>query len=230
MDKFRNKDFDEPESDGSSDSTDKRKSFRRIGERFAEKTSMQGIPYIYHEKGILAKVIWTVLLLGAIGGMVYHLKFLIENYLEFRKSTKLELGRDNLQFPAVTICNTNIIKQRNLYDMEGAEALKDLVDALKPENMAPGSFQNKPHGSSNAGQSSTTVNVERGIQETAFSTSPAGHSVRSEGTRDVTTTNDVSRSLHNGHDKPLHRVSIVTKVQLPNACNFKCRPFKTIVS
>ena len=211
MDKLRNKTFDEPESDGSSDSADKRKSIRRIGERFAEKTSMQGIPYIYHEKGILAKVIWTVLLLCAIGGMVYHLKFLIENYMKFGKSTKLELGRDNLQFPAVTICNTNIIKQRNLYDLKGADALKELVDALKPENVAPFSFENKLQIHSNAGQPSTTVIVGRGIQELTFSTTLAEHNSMSTERRGGTTKSDAGRSLHDEQDKPLPRVSIVLR-------------------
>ena len=130
----QNKSNDDTDSVASLDSTGKRKSFRRLCERFAEKTSMQGIPYIHMAKLAWAKLIWTLLLLGAIAGMVYHLKFLIANYTEFEKSTKIELGRDNLRFPAVTICNTNIIKQRSLDDLEGAKLLKELVHDLKPEN------------------------------------------------------------------------------------------------
>ena len=136
MDNHKNKSNYDTNSMASLDSTGKRKSFRRLCERFAEKTSMQGIPYIHMAKLAWAKLIWVLLLLGAIAGMIYHLKFLIENYVSFEKSTKIELGRDNLRFPAVTICNTNIIKRSSLDEFDGAETLKELVHDLKPENLA----------------------------------------------------------------------------------------------
>lgn len=102
---------------------------------------MQGIPYIHNAKLIWAKLIWTLLLLGAIGGMTVHLKYLFDNYFEFEKATKIELGFDNLKFPSITLCNTNIIKRSSLESLENATALKKLIAALKPENLAPGNFE-----------------------------------------------------------------------------------------
>ena len=55
----------------------KGKSFRKLITRFAEKTSMQGPPYINLASRTGAKVLWTVLMLVAIGAMVFHLVFLV---------------------------------------------------------------------------------------------------------------------------------------------------------
>ena len=122
------------------DSTGKRKSFHRLCERFAEKTSMQGIPYINSAKLPVARILWTLLLLGAVGGMIYHLYYLFDNFLLFPKITKIELGFNNLRFPDVTVCNVNIIKQRNLQYLDESNELVTLIEALKPENVAPDMF------------------------------------------------------------------------------------------
>ena len=168
-------DLDDTESIASYDSTGKKKSFRRLCERFAEKTSMQGIPYIHNAKLLWAKIIWTFLLLGAVGGMIFHLKFLFDEYLTFDKSTKIELGFDNLKFPDITVCNTNIIKRAKLHALkqdgdnsENVEKLIELVEDLRPENLAPGMYEdntqtgsgtNQPNGGgTNTGNTGNTNN------------------------------------------------------------------------
>ena len=160
MDNHKNKSNYDTNSVASLDSTGKRKSFRRLCERFAEKTSMQGIPYIHMAKLAWAKLIWVLLLLGAIAGMIYHLKFLIENYVLFEKSTKIELGRDNLRFPAVTICNTNIIKRSSLDEFDGAETLKELVHDLKPENLAEDEPEHESPGEHQPGENMDTIPLD----------------------------------------------------------------------
>ena len=161
MDKHNYKSHDDIDSAASLDSTGKRKSFRRLCQRFAEKTSMQGIPYINSAKLIIAKVIWTILLLGAVGGMFFHLVFLFENYLEFSKSTKIELSFENLQFPDITICNTNIIKLSSLRYLNHSSELVTLIRAVRPENVAPDMFGDPDSGDmgSTQGQSKTTRNM-----------------------------------------------------------------------
>ena len=152
-------DLDDTESIASYDSTGKKKSFRRLCERFAEKTSMQGIPYIHNAKLLWAKIIWTFLLLGAVGGMIFHLKFLFDEYLTFDKSTKIELGFDNLKFPDITVCNTNIIKRAKLHALkqdgdnsENVEKLIELVEDLRPENLAPGMYEDNMQTGSGTNQ------------------------------------------------------------------------------
>ncbi|XP_060082850.1 amiloride-sensitive sodium channel subunit beta-like [Ylistrum balloti] len=101
-------------SNASLDSTGKRKSFRRLCVRFAEKTSLQGVGYINNARLIGAKVVWVLLLLGAIGGMIFHLYFLFDQYFTWPVITKLSLGFNNLEMPSITICNTNAVKRSEL--------------------------------------------------------------------------------------------------------------------
>ncbi|XP_053395305.1 amiloride-sensitive sodium channel subunit beta-like [Mercenaria mercenaria] len=122
------------------DSTGKQKSFRRLFARFAEKTSMVGVPYIHMTKLWWAKVIWSVLLLGAIVVMSLHLWFLFDQYYNWPVITKVELGFKTLEFPQVTICNTNIMHKKRFYDSTGAEELRQLVEDLEPENFVSDQF------------------------------------------------------------------------------------------
>ncbi|KAK3092474.1 hypothetical protein FSP39_003287 [Pinctada imbricata] len=89
------------------DSRGKKKSFRRLCQRFAEKTSMQGVPYINNAKLTGAKIIWTILLVASLAAMTYHLIFLCDQFFGYPKITKISLGFDELVLPAVTICNVN---------------------------------------------------------------------------------------------------------------------------
>ena len=143
------------DSDVSFDSAGKKKSFERLWVRFAEKTSMQGIPYIHNAKLKWAKVIWALLTLAAIAAMIAHLYYLIAQYYSWPKQTKISLGFSNLKIPDVTICNTNIIKRSVLSDYTGAEELKEVLDFVSTENLVPndseydgtgGSGTNQPHG------------------------------------------------------------------------------------
>ena len=120
------------------DSAGKQKSFERVWVRFAEKTSMQGIPYIHSAKLTWAKIAWVILTLIAIVAMAAHLYYLIDQFYSWPKQTKISLGFNNLRFPDVTICNTNIIKHSAFMQFRGAEELKSVMEYLGPDNPAPG--------------------------------------------------------------------------------------------
>jgi hypothetical protein len=128
------------ESVASLDSTGKQKSFRRLFARFSEKTSMTGVPYIYLAKFWWAKAIWSVLLLGAIVVMSLHLWFLFDQWYSWPIDTKVELGFAPLDFPQVTICNTNIMHKTRFEKYNGADELKRLVELLEPENLVSDQF------------------------------------------------------------------------------------------
>ena len=98
---------------------------------------MQGIPYIHSAKLLWAKVIWAIMTLIAIAAMIAHLYYLISQFYAWPMVTKISLGFDSLRFPDVTICNTNIIKQSELQNLQGAENLKQLVEYMSPSNLAP---------------------------------------------------------------------------------------------
>lgn len=127
-------------TEASYDSTGKRKRFRRLFSRFAEKTSMVGVPWIYSARFWWAKVIWTILLLAALAAMTLHLWYLLSQYYSYPKTTTISLGFDKLRFPQVTICNTNVIHKGRLDKYDGASDLKELVNDLDPENLVPEMF------------------------------------------------------------------------------------------
>lgn len=131
---------EDSKSVASLDSTGKRKSFRRLITRFAEKTSMTGVPYINNAKYLVAKLIWSIMLLAAIAVMTLHLWYLVDQYTSWPVQTKISLGFESLQFPEITICNTNVMHNGRFERYKGANELKALIKALQPENLVPNQF------------------------------------------------------------------------------------------
>ncbi|KAJ8305273.1 LOW QUALITY PROTEIN: hypothetical protein KUTeg_015818, partial [Tegillarca granosa] len=74
----------------------KKKSCSKLCIRFADKTSMQGVPYINNARLWYAKAAWVFLLLVAIGVMAAHLWYLCDQFFDWPKLTKITLGFDNL--------------------------------------------------------------------------------------------------------------------------------------
>ncbi|XP_063437774.1 FMRFamide-activated amiloride-sensitive sodium channel-like [Mytilus trossulus] len=133
----------ENEETESLDSEGKQKSFNRLCVRFAEKTSMQGLPWINAAKLWYAKVFWVFLLLCGIAGMTLHLYSLIEQFLQFDVQVSISLGFNHLVLPAVTVCNVNAVKKSELNIM--SEALQSLVTQTDPArfNGPPGKKRKK---------------------------------------------------------------------------------------
>ncbi|ESP05674.1 hypothetical protein LOTGIDRAFT_228153 [Lottia gigantea] len=105
-------------------------SVKKVCERFAEQTSMQGIPYINSSKTLVGKVIWSVLYLVAIGGLIFHLYYLCSVFFRYPKKTSVVLGFDTLQFPAVTVCNVNPLR-KSMVHLVSSE-LQDLLNQVNP--------------------------------------------------------------------------------------------------
>ncbi|KAK3083686.1 hypothetical protein FSP39_001469 [Pinctada imbricata] len=116
------------------------KSVYTLWGRFAEKTSMQGCAYIYTARVWYARLLWILLLLAAIGGMIFHLYYLTNQYIAFPKVTKMTLNFSNLPFPAVTICNTNIIRLSQLNKTD--QVIQDLVNKTNPKKFNPKNHRN----------------------------------------------------------------------------------------
>ncbi|RUS89427.1 hypothetical protein EGW08_002800, partial [Elysia chlorotica] len=128
------------------------KTFKRVLVRFAERTSMQGVPYIYVSSVWYAKLGWSLLFLVGFGLMVGHLYLLIDEFYQYDTHSTVGLGFSTLTFPAVTICNVNPIRRSQLY--LATPELRALVDAVQPSNIA-GSMEeerNKNQPSDNGGQ------------------------------------------------------------------------------
>ncbi|KAJ8305082.1 hypothetical protein KUTeg_017368 [Tegillarca granosa] len=117
------------------DSHGKKKTFTRLVSRFAEKTSMQGVPYINNARLKSARYIWAFLLLSAIGVMIFHLYFLFTSFYDWPKITQINLGYSNLQLPAITLCNMNVIKKSELH--RASPQLQNLLSFVDPSKFKP---------------------------------------------------------------------------------------------
>ncbi|XP_046544724.1 degenerin deg-1-like [Haliotis rubra] len=110
------------------------KTFKRVLTRFADRTSMQGIPYINTSKTWYAKLVWTLLLLGAMVAMGIHLYTLCSTYFLFERQTQIKLGFQNLKFPSITFCNVNPVKSSMA--SRGSKELKNYLRTIRPEAVA----------------------------------------------------------------------------------------------
>lgn len=116
-----------------SDAASRHRNFKRVVTRFSQKTSMQGVSYIHDSKRLIARGIWICLLLGAIAFLLFHLYYLFDQFFRWPKQTKITLGFSNLKFPALTICNVNIVRKSKLH--MASERMRTFTDSLSPENL-----------------------------------------------------------------------------------------------
>lgn len=78
---------------------------------YAEQATTHGLRRIAETKTSFGRVFWSFVFLSALAGCFYHSSFLIQKYLNFSKvTTTEEIHAKQLQFPALTVCNMNILK------------------------------------------------------------------------------------------------------------------------
>ena len=99
-------------------------------DHFITTTAMHGIGQIIGAKWIVLRVIWVILTLAAIGMLIFHLYSIIDSFRRFPKQTQVSLGLGNPQYPAITICNENIIRKSALENMDGLSTLKSFMNYL----------------------------------------------------------------------------------------------------
>ncbi|XP_033096490.1 degenerin-like protein unc-105 [Anneissia japonica] len=88
------------------------KSFKSLMCNIFERTTAHGIPNIYRSETKLGKIIWTSLFLAAVSLLLYQSKELVAKYLTYPVDVQLDVEyKTELEFPAVTICNINPIRE-----------------------------------------------------------------------------------------------------------------------
>lgn len=84
---------------------------------FASQSTTHGVRRILETESNFGKFVWTVIFLTALAGCTYHCSFLILKYLRYEKvTTTEEIHSKELEFPALTVCNLNILKKNFLVD------------------------------------------------------------------------------------------------------------------
>lgn len=74
--------------------------------KICDRTIVHGIPDWYNAKKIPAKVVWSLVLLGAVAAIVFYSYQMISSYLQFQTVTQIsEVRVLKMPFPNVTICH-----------------------------------------------------------------------------------------------------------------------------
>lgn len=108
------------------------KRLKLVLNRFAERTSMHGCGYIQTSRGRFTKTVWCAFTIVAILTLIVHLYMITFQYMKWPKQTTVSLEFNNLRFPAVTICNVNVLKKSELPKYASKELLA-LVSAVNPK-------------------------------------------------------------------------------------------------
>ncbi|KAF8784707.1 Acid-sensing ion channel 1C like protein [Argiope bruennichi] len=88
-----------------------------LWKNFASQSTIHGLRRISETENTIGKVLWTLIFLTALAGLTYHCSFLIQKYLKFSKvTTTEEIHAKELDFPALTVCNLNILKKSFIQD------------------------------------------------------------------------------------------------------------------
>ncbi|XP_072166419.1 epithelial sodium channel subunit alpha-like [Diadema setosum] len=79
---------------------------------FATTTTAHGIPNIYSARSIIEKIFWTLAFLVCLGVFLWQSQTLIAEYLSFPYTTRTDIiTSSSLLFPAITICNVNMMRR-----------------------------------------------------------------------------------------------------------------------
>ena len=79
---------------------------------FVENSTLHGMHCIISSQTTFRRIIWTLFLLVGVGYFSYQSSVLLEKYLSFPVTTKTTLElEDEPEFPAVTICNFNMLRK-----------------------------------------------------------------------------------------------------------------------
>ncbi|XP_022661100.1 acid-sensing ion channel 1-like isoform X2 [Varroa destructor] len=87
--------------------------FGELNEEFAMSVTAHGFARIaLTKKHRIRQIFWMIFVICAVLGFLYHVSFLLGNYFDYPVSTSTEeIHAAELDFPAITLCNLNILKK-----------------------------------------------------------------------------------------------------------------------
>lgn len=93
---------------------------------FGNETTIHGVQYIVNKDNIIYRLCWVAICIGFLVVFIIQGSDIIDDFLQWPYSTKIDIvGRPSLTFPAVTVCNANMMRRSQLVDtrFEGLIAL-----------------------------------------------------------------------------------------------------------
>ncbi|XP_072014236.1 acid-sensing ion channel 1A-like [Amphiura filiformis] len=83
--------------------------------RYSAETSFSGLKHVAENSSARRRLIWLLVVLLALSGLMYQIVRSTEKFMRRPTSTKLTYEeKDELDFPAITICNMNMFSQTSL--------------------------------------------------------------------------------------------------------------------
>ncbi|GBM01937.1 Acid-sensing ion channel 1 [Araneus ventricosus] len=102
--------------------------YHRLLSTYVNQTTTHGVRKITTSRHPARKFFWILVFLTSLGGCCYHCSYLIGNYLSNPKVTiTQEKDADFVEFPALTVCNLNVIKKdyaHQYFEMASSRRLK----------------------------------------------------------------------------------------------------------
>ncbi|XP_022079731.1 low-density lipoprotein receptor-related protein-like isoform X1 [Acanthaster planci] len=95
-------------------------------------SSAHGLPNIFRAKTKLGRLVWSLIFTGGIVLSIWQGALIFETYLRFQVTTEIKIITHNsLQFPSVTVCNTNKLRRSAIKSSKHRQMLVvDLVASL----------------------------------------------------------------------------------------------------
>jgi len=115
----------------------KERPLRALLQGFAEETTAHGISQIASSKSVFWRLFWVLVTLGGGGMVIYQGILLFNTYMSKPIKSDIDITyRRSIKFPAVTICNLNIIRKSFLRKFSRADTntsrmTRDLFDEEK---------------------------------------------------------------------------------------------------
>ena len=72
---------------------------------FADNATIHGIPRVLKASNKCDKVLWIIICLAAMVMFIYFAQGLFVRFFDYPKTIDMEIERDGLQFPAITLCS-----------------------------------------------------------------------------------------------------------------------------
>jgi len=139
-----------------------KRSLRVLLREFAEETSAHGIGKIASAESVFWRLFWALVTLAGTGMVIYQGILLLETYMSKPVKSDIDVTYSRtVKFPAVTICNLNMIKQSFIHRFPEAKTIAGLFDDFmegKPEGGGGGGGPGgpKPSNSSSSNSSSSS--------------------------------------------------------------------------
>lgn len=103
---------DHDHSEEASQTSKKPAATTRRWNSFVESTTLHGMLYVFTGQTLVRRILWAVFLLSAISWFSFQSSKLLRKYFSYPVTTKVYLEYEGSpEFPAVTICNFNMVKR-----------------------------------------------------------------------------------------------------------------------